>query len=404
MPADNEFRIPSTQWFVGLADGNSSMLVAAWESDSQAVTLGLAGEGENRQIDSLTIDTTKNGFSLSFVNHTNLWHRESLKEDWLGEYTPISWERPFPARWMGHFFVSPGGKPAFRAPCMNYSFPIASANTRMWGVWFEDWNHYPFYFEGARTIFHFEKSFVPNGEALIYFLEPAAADLYSPCEIVEQALGQDKAAALFDFDANGIRKLKYSTPDLFQFDRPVCATTTRLSKIKKEEKATVGVNLATHLYEFIREIRGRVDQYGVYFAAMKDYLAKEKAAHPELTDYLSELEGIVAEAQSQSAEIYATPLSEVEKKTEGMKKLLLEGKGDGFNCGNLDVRGTAGSQDDLCRRYNRAALRLSQTAALKCGDSPEKALAAKYIWDQSRAVLRQPTRWEARRTLYFSEP
>ena len=61
---------------------------------------------------------------------------------------------------------------------------------------------------------------------------------------------------MFDFDANRIRKLKYSTPDQFMYDRPVCATTTRLSKIKQEEKATVGVNLATHLYEFIREIRG----------------------------------------------------------------------------------------------------------------------------------------------------
>ncbi len=50
----------------------------------------------------------------------------------------------------------------------------------MWGVWFEDWNHYPFFFDGPRTILHFEKTFVPNGNALFYFLEPAAADLVSP--------------------------------------------------------------------------------------------------------------------------------------------------------------------------------------------------------------------------------
>ena len=87
-----------------------------------------------------------------------------------------------------------------------------------------------------------------------------------------------------------------------------------------------------------------------------------------------------------------------------MKKLLLEGKGDGFECGNLDVRGPAGSQDDLCRHYNRLVMRLAQTAALKCGDSPRKAVIAKHVWDQSRAVLRQPSRWESRRTLYFFEP
>jgi hypothetical protein len=253
-------------------------------------------------------------------------------------------------------------------------------------------------------MFHFEKTFVPTGEALIYFLQPAAADLYSPCEIVEQALGQEKAAALFDFDANRLRRLKYSTPDQFQYDRPVCATTTRLSKIKQEEKAIVGVNLATHLYEFIREIRGRVDQYGAFFGQVKGYLASEKTAHPELGGYASELEGMVAEAQSKSREIYETPLPAVQKKTDAMKKLLQEGKGDGFDCGDLDVRDTAGSQDDLCRHYNRLVMRLAQTAALKCGDSAQKAVIAKHIWDQSRAVLREPTRWESRRTLYFFEP
>jgi hypothetical protein len=404
MPGASQFSIPSTQWFVGLVDGNDSMLVAAWDTASQAVSLGLSGQGENRLIDSLSVATGKNGFSLSYVEHPGLWRRESLNEDWLGEYVPIGWVRPFPARWMGRFFVSPGGPPSFREPCMEYSFPIANAKTRMWGVWFEDWNHYPFFFDGPRTILHFEKMFIPNGEALIYFLEPAAADLFSPCEIVEQALGPEKAAALFDFDANRIRKLKYSTPDLPMFDRPVCATTTRLSKIKQQDKATIGVDLATHLYEFIREIRGRVDQYAAYFTRMNGYFADEAQAHPELRDYLAELQALVSEAQAQSGEIYATPLGSVQKKTDAMKVLLREGKGDGFKCGNLDVRGPAGDQDDLCRRYNRLVIRLVQTAASKCGDSPQKAVIAQRLWDQSRAVLRQPTRWEPRRTLYFSEP
>ncbi len=404
MSRGQAFDIPSTQWFVGLVDGNDSMLVAAWEADSQPVSLGLSGEGQNRLIDSLSIGTQNNGFSLSFVEHASIWRQESLKEDWLGEYQPIGWRRPFPARWMGSFFVSTGGRPSFRDPGLNYSFPVAYAKTRMWGVWFEDWNHYPFFFDGTNTIFHFEKTFIPQGEALIYFLEPAAADLFSPSQILAEALGPEKAASIFDFDANRIRKLKYSTPDQFLFDRPVCATTTRLSKIKQEEKATLGVDLATHLYEFIQGIRGRVDQYEAFFAQMKIYLANNKQAHPEANEYVAELEGMVAEAQRQSEEIYATPLSSVQKKTEAMKALLREGKGDGFNCGNLDVRGPAGSQDDLCRRYNRFVIKLAQTAALQCGDSAQKAIMAKYILDQSRAVLRQPTRWEPRRTLYFFEP
>jgi hypothetical protein len=287
---------------------------------------------------------------------------------------------------------------------MDYSFPIANTKTRLWGVWFEDWNHYPFFFDGPRTVLHFEKTFIPNGDALFYFLEPAAADLLSPCEIVEQVLGNEKAAALFDFDGNGMRKLKYSTPNEFIYDRPVCATTTRLSRIKQTEKATVGLNLVTHLYEFIREIRGRVDQYTAFLQQTKIYLDDQEKAHPEWHAYLADLQTMVVEGQSKSATTYATPLSTVEGRIEAMKKLLPAGNGDGFDCGRLDVRGPAGAQDDLCRRYNRLVLRLVQTAAFNAGDSPEKAAVAKHLWDESRKILRQPTRWESRRTLYFFEP
>jgi hypothetical protein len=354
--------------------------------------------------DTFSIATAGVGFSLSFVEHPGIWHKEPLQEDWLNDYVTAGWQRPFPARWMGEFFVSPGGRPYFGEPYMQYSFPFANAKTRMWGVWFEDWNHYPFYFDADRTIFHFEKGFVPQGDALVYFLEPAAADLYSPLEILEQALGVEKAEALLDLDGNRLRELTYSTPPEFMYDRPVCATTTRLSKIPQKDKGTVGINLATHLYEFIREIRGRLDQYQSFFNEMQSYLDEQNKAHPGLHSYIAELQAMVSQAKSKSGEIYATPLSAVQEKTDAVKKLLLAGKGDGFNCGNLDVRDTAGEQDDLCRHYSRLVLRLSQTAALNGGDSAKKALIAQHIWEQARWILRRPVRWEARRTLYFFEP
>jgi hypothetical protein len=35
MPSSREFNIPSTQWLVGLVEGNDSLLVAAWETNAQ---------------------------------------------------------------------------------------------------------------------------------------------------------------------------------------------------------------------------------------------------------------------------------------------------------------------------------------------------------------------------------
>ena len=267
---------------------------------TQSPRLKLAGADGNRTIDSVAVDTDKAGFSLSFVEHANLWHEQPLNEDWLGEYVPIGWKPPFPARWTAHFFVTPGGRPSFREPCMQYSFPIAQAKTRLWGVWFEDWNYYPAFFDGSDTILHFEKSFVPNGHALIYSLQPAAAPIFSPCEIVEQVLGSKRAQALFAFDGNALRKLNYSTPAEFIYDRPVCATTTRLSQIKGPEKTTVGVNLATHLYEFIREIRSRVDRFTFFFHTGSGVSRGWVKADPASAPYYAELQGMVTDALSRS--------------------------------------------------------------------------------------------------------
>ena len=94
---ENLANLPSTQWFVGLVEGNNSMLVAAWDSDAQQVSMGLTGAGAERKIDSLTIGTENGGFALSLVEHPGLWHEEPLQEDWLGEYTTIAWTRPFEA-------------------------------------------------------------------------------------------------------------------------------------------------------------------------------------------------------------------------------------------------------------------------------------------------------------------
>jgi len=392
--------IPSSQWFVGLVDGFDCMLVATWPSDQQQAALDL----EKNLIQSLSIRTDKAGFSVSILEHSNLWHQQALQEDWLAEYTPLAWERPFQARWMGEFFASPGGNASFQKPYNDYSFPIANAKTRMWGVWFEDWNHYPFFFDGNRLIAHFEKTFIPKGDALFYFLEPAAADLYSPCEIVEQTLGAEKAAALFDMDANRLRRLKYSTPANFYLDRPVCATTRYLSQIPGADRPVLGVQYATHLYEFIREIRGRVDQYNGFFGNARAFLKTQADGKPELKNYIADLDSLAAQAQEKIEEIDKTQLPTVAKKIEEMKKRIMNNRNDGFNCADLDVRDTAGDQDDACRRCNRIVLRMLQTAAAQCGDSAEKAAIVNYLWSESRKVLREPTRWESRRTLYFFEP
>ena len=116
---------------------------------------------------------------------------------------------------------------------------------------------------------------------------------------------------------------------------------------------------------------------------------------------------MVTEAQSKPREIYAVPLSTVQAKTESIKKLSQEkAKAMDWTSRGLMCKGTSPVRRTIyaSKRLQPLVMQLIQTAALKCGDSPEKAVMAKHIWDQSRNILRQPSRWESRRTLYFFEP
>ena len=65
MPAGDRFQIPSTQWFVGLADGNDSMLVAVWEAILPGRLPRPDWQWTGRLIDSLNIAPGTNAFCLS---------------------------------------------------------------------------------------------------------------------------------------------------------------------------------------------------------------------------------------------------------------------------------------------------------------------------------------------------
>jgi len=150
------------------------------------------------------------------------------------------------------------------------------------------------------------------------------------------------------------------------YDRPVCATTTRLTKIKQEEKATVGVNLATHLYEFIRESEAAWTIRRLFRPDAR-LSGNQKKAQPELTDYLDDLEKMVTDAQFRSNAIYAIPCRTCKRKPKTSRSSAGRNN-DGFNFG-LWIAGHRRFAGRPFRHYNRFVMRLVQTAAQKCGDS-----------------------------------
>jgi len=162
-PADRVY-IPSMNFYVGLVKGNDCVMVGVWPPGGQCVSLGLKGAGEERVIDSLAIDLDQRSLYLSWLAGANIWHCERLKETYLERDTVIGWQRPFDAKWIGRFFIKSEG--------INYPFYFRQGQSGLWGRFMRDQYSCPFWFDKEKTYVHFEKKFPPEGEALIYYLEP----------------------------------------------------------------------------------------------------------------------------------------------------------------------------------------------------------------------------------------
>lgn len=386
--------VPSMNLYAGLVKGNGCVMVGVWPPGDQAVRLELKRAGGERIIDGLSIDTAGRSFFLSWLEGSNIWHCEPLKATYLERDTVIGWNRPFAAKWIARFFI--------RSEGINYPFYFRREKAKMWGRCIRGWFRYPFWFDGERTYFHFEKKFPPQGEALVYFLErdKGAAGASSPVEVMQRALGEKPAAKLLDFEGIGHRPL-------LEHGNAVCAMANTLQKIfdagpgalAAEEKAQVE-QYADDMAKFVRLIRERVFEYSDFVKRTRRLLETRKQADPELTNALRRIEQTLDEMEHRVKKLPRASLNEVRGWADQIKKLAgkaRRGNSQRYKALARKCRSVAGGQDDTARDLSILAIRLTEQAAELGVGSRERVGLAEQIIARARQVLRRPTWWEPRR-------
>ncbi len=388
LPAQGPSYLPSLNMLVGLQETGDGMLVAVWPPGDQLARVQVATKGDRPSVESFSLDTAGKSVFVSFIDHPDIWHVERLREEYLETDTPITWRRPFEARWIGRFFIDSDG----------YDFPFyfLAQRHKLWGRCIRGWHYYPVWFDGDKTMVHFEKKFPPIGELLVYYLDTYDDDAgrLSPVAVMQKSLGEDVAARLLDFA--GTREQV-----LLEHRNAVCAMTYKIEDYfaqKPDAPPWPEVKqYASDVATFIRLIRERVFQFDKFAVEMRELLEAEQEKHPALSEALQPSRELLTEIREiVKGDLPETPLDEVRAWTDSITMLTRDNdknlplvKGLSRQC-----RSVAGTQDDMARNLSIVTFRLMEEAARMGTASPQHARLAEQIIARCRTILRQPTWWE----------
>jgi hypothetical protein len=399
LSAERSSYLPSLNMVVGLASGGDGMLVGVWPPGDHVARLQV-GENSPRRIESFSLDTAGECFYLAFLDHPGIWHEERLRDEYLETDTPIAWRRPFDARWIGRFFIDSDG--------YHFPFYFLAQKHKLWGRYIRGWHYYPVWFDGDKTMVHFEKKFPPMGELLIYYLDTDEddAELSSPAAVMRRSLGHDEAARLLDFEGT-------KEQVLLEHRNAVCAMTYKIeSYFALEVEAppwTVVKQYCDDVAKFIRLIRERVLQFDQFAADLQELLEIEKNRQPSLSAALEPCQELLMELREiVEADLPETPLEEIGAWTDSIKTLTTDDARKSLEITKIltqQCRSVAGAQDDLARDLSIVTIRLMEEAAKMGTRSPEHVRLAEQIITRCRSILRQPTWWEpCRKYLPKSNP
>ncbi len=386
LPASRPSYLPSLNMVVGLQEGNDGMLVAVWPPGDQQAFVRVA-KGDQPRIESVSLDTAGRSLYIRFIDHPNIWHAERLREEYLETDTPIKWQRPFDARWIGRFFIDSDG----------YDFPFyfLAQRHKLWGRSIRGWHYYPVWFDGNKTMVHFEKKFPPIGELLVYYLDTYDdGEHLSPVSVMRKSLGKDVAASLLDFE--GTREQV-----LLEHRNAVCAMSDQIvSHFAQDAGAPSWATVKQYSNDvatFIRLIRERVIQFDKFAVEIQDLLEAEQQTHPSLSEALEPSRELLAEIRDiVEVDLPEASLEEVGQWTGRITQLSPTDKTSvaAVKALTRQCRQVAGTQDDMARNLSIVTIRLKEEAARMGTASPQHVRLAEQIIVRCRRILRQPTWWE----------
>jgi hypothetical protein len=385
--------IPSENLFVGLLEGNNRIVVCAWPSGEQSVSLVLDGPAGNRGIEALELNLAGREAFLGAFAAPGIWHEVTLGPAYEEQENALDWKPPFPAAWRTQL-TELGVPTAFR---------LLPSRERPWRPTVGYYN-YPLFLEGGKVLLSLHKKLECEGRALIYALEGHEKTPYAfltanlgaqeQRRIVElhpvlsdYALDPSFATSSLVMNSHcaGRDQLKYTTLTVGAQAREIAFLDTHIDDRARE----CGV-IATHSVERSLRCMDELDkQINAWLTADRD--------SPAVASFLQGLKGSLATMQQEyrerldgrSPDAIRRHIAEVAR---DFKATIREGAGREL-CPEIlfyinELNAIISLEEDATRRFGTAGRGLFQEAGYTCVGDPRAAKLAVEVRSRLREQMR----------------
>ena len=403
---------PTDNFVLHLSGDEDVVGMSAFENREQDVQMVLAGEGEKRTVTGSDIGFEGKKIWTAVLTGPQIWHQRQVAADDAGEILPLAWKMPFPAQWRVDFTRKDGLTDSWEmllqskknAEYVKTSWlggreETLKLNRERWNTFL---NTFPYpcwtdheqegYIQPLR-----KEGFQFQGPAVLYPInrvKQTPLDVYTVVDVMRNTLGTGPCEHILDIEG---QKTDYK-------GEPTCGVEGDLEEIygarqQKQKRAEVE-KLLDKALAFVTHIRSRITRYIDFAHDMREYLAAQKKAHPELSEPIAELDKIVARIDTRVApEAKKIPRPDhVARLNEDFRKNILDYDGPDAleRCKKYGKALTdiGGDQDELVGECRWVVRTLRQRAGVLVAVDPRLAAIAAEIRAKTQQALRNPAGYE----------
>lgn len=390
-PGAKTLSLPSEHFLIGLLRGENSMLVATWQEAIPSVRLELNGGAGQQSFEAITF-LGGNGISLAMLDAPGIWHREILNPFFLERDVAISWRPPFPATWLTQLYEDE----------LKTTFEFRHEKEEHWRGGIGSYT-LPAWFSGEKPMLSLGKQIVPEGEAIIYFLErdnDTPEQAASPLDIADRTLADDVRAGVLEVE--GRPAWWPMRPDA-ALGGETCNVTDVLKAIfdagEEVQKRVFVRGGAEDMLFHLEVMFGRNERYYTFASDMIAYLDAQAKVRPGLAPYLRDLRSLPEQMiatydntrdtlrdmdYARELAVKTTALA-AEKRPDSPQRMM-ELKQEWIGMG--------GAAEELSRREHTLARKLYQQAAYRAVGNPAAIPLAEEIRRRAKQCLRRPDSYE----------
>ncbi|MBC8869562.1 MAG: hypothetical protein H8E44_09100 [Planctomycetes bacterium] len=433
--------VPSENFLLHLTGAGEAIAMCVFENREQDVKVMLSEKDGQRIVTGSEIHFGKEQkIWLALMEAHQIWHALEIRGEDAKQIMPLDWTRPFAGQWRvdftrgngltdswemllpdkdGEGYIRPtwlpsgpqGGQPSRTAsgeidvdaykvggPASNRLGP----DRKRW-ITVLGWYEYPCWLDATGNGFlqplkH--KAMTFQGPAVVYpinRLTETPIDTYTTVDVVRGTLGVGPCEYILSVE--GQRQ--------DHVGRATCHVRRLLNEIYQSgQQKTKQKEIETYLgdaLDFVEHIRVRIEQYIAFGDEVRQYLAEQKKARPELEAMLTELDKIAAELDERLAarqEKMKSPEFVVQLNEEFRKNLLDYDDPDALK--RLKeytdaLTSVGGSQDGMVGECRWIVRTLRQRAGLMMAIDPRCAEVAEEIRVRTQKVLLKPSAYEGAR-------